>query len=124
LGTYALTRGPVWPSALELSERCLATLRAAGYDAAGAARAYVAFSTLVIASAGQDTPTSADGSTVRDQRRASLDERLEALRDAEATYPHRASSTPALRSLSADDHFTYALGRLLDGFRRELGTRN
>jgi AcrR family transcriptional regulator len=123
LSAYALTRGPVWPSALELSEWCLATLRDAGYDADDAVRAYVAFSTLVIASTDQDTPTVTSGPSVRDQRRASLQDRLASITDAALSFPHLTQSVPALTTLSAEQHFGYALERLLDGFRIELEAR-
>jgi TetR/AcrR family tetracycline transcriptional repressor len=105
---HVLARGPLWPSALRVTEWSLRALRDAGYDAPGAARASVAFADYVIGRARLESEGVPDFGSLL----GSLDG---------GEYPLLVESGEALRVQDADDQFEYGLGRLIDGLRAELG---
>jgi AcrR family transcriptional regulator len=110
-----LVRGapPRHDNELRITETILSRLRDAGLEREDAALAYHALIELTIGSAAIDSAMAAETSTGRlliyDEWRTDY-----AALDA-ATFPHSVELAASLYPGTADDRFTYALDRLLDG---------
>lgn len=111
----SLVRGapPRHRNELLITETILGRLHDAGFDTAGAARAYHAVIELTIGSAAIDSTLASMPAAVREEIYDEWRSDYASL-DAQA-FPHSVQSAPSLYPVSADQRFIYALDRLLDG---------